>query len=79
MSYNEWKYEKEYLSTTTNSEVHAKELTKHKTIEEFAELYKVALIAYLAGRYEGETVHIEDIAICNIDFAEAFYITLGVI
>ena len=79
MSYNGWKYDKTYLSTTTNSEVSAKVLAKYKAVEEFAEVYKVALVAYLAGRYEGESAHIEDLAICNIDFAEAFYITLGVL
>jgi len=77
MSYNEWKYSKTYPSTTTNSEVSAKVLAKHKTVEEFAEVYKVALTSYLKGRYEGNSAHIEDLAICNADFAEAFYVTLG--
>jgi len=78
MSYNEWKYEK--IQTSDNTKVTVKKDFKHISLEDFAELYKKAFIEYITNRQSKNVVmHVEDIAIENSSFAEAFYVIAGTI
>lgn len=71
MSYNEWKYKKV-------SEEYKKVSDKFISVDDFITAYTLGLQAYLARRtlHEG---HIEDLAVENASFAEAFLITVGVL
>ena len=71
MSYSEYKYEK------VNSE-YKKIASKFISVEDFIIAYSLGLQEYLARRtlHEG---HIEDLAVENAAFAEAFLITVSVL
>lgn len=71
MSYNEWKFEKV-------SEEYKKVSDKFISVDDFISRYVIGLQAYLARRTLNEG-HIEDLAVENAAFAEAFLITVGVL
>lgn len=48
------------------------------TASEFVSAYSKALEQYLSAQVKGKS-HIEDIAVSNAMFAEAFYITVSVL
>ena len=52
--------------------------SKLMTASEFVNAYSKALEQYLSSQDKGKR-HIEDIAVANAMFAEAFYITVGVL
>lgn len=78
MSYNEYKWNK--VITDKKTKVTLKKDIKHLTAEEFAELYRKAFLEYITNRQSKNVVmHVEDIAIENAAFAEAFYVIAGAI
>lgn len=52
--------------------------SKLMTASEFVSAYSKALEQYLSAQVKGKS-HIEDIAVSNAMFAEAFYVTVSVL
>lgn len=78
MSYNEYMYDK--ITTGKHVKVTLNKDFKHISAEEFAELYKKAFIEYIGNRQSKNVVmHVEDIAVENSAFAEAFYVVAGAV
>jgi len=78
MSYNEYMYDK--ITTGKNVKVTLNKDFKHVSVEDFAELYKKAFVEYITNRQSKNVVmHVEDIAIENASFAEAFYVVAGAV
>ena len=71
MSYSEWKFKK------VNKE-YQKISDKFILVDDFISLYAIALKEYLVRRTLNDG-HIEDLAIENASFAEAFLITVSVL
>jgi hypothetical protein len=71
MSYNEWKFEKV-------SKGSKKESNKFISVDDFITAYTFGLQEYLARRTL-DVGHIEDLAVENAAFAEAFLITVSVL
>jgi hypothetical protein len=52
--------------------------SKYKTVDEFIDIYTVALTEYLMNRVvAGKKNHIEDLSIEAAGFSEAFYATIS--
>lgn len=78
MSYNEHMHDK--IQTSKGVKVTLNKDFKHISLEDFAELYKKAFVEYITNR-QGKSVvmHVEDIAVENASFAEAFYVVAGAV
>jgi hypothetical protein len=75
-----WSKSLDKTTTSTNANEFAKQDFKHISAEGFAEIYKKAFIEYINNRQSKNAVmHVEDIAIENSSFAEAFYVIAGAI